>query len=174
MIFCCPRPFCAALIGLQLPPSILHCPHPFAPALTGFSLPPFVLRCLLSVLHRPHPISPAPVDFAHADDRFAAQPAVCAGCQLPVRRARRQISVDREIHSDRSDNVNGFSIKNHRKIAPTTHRIDFSRDTDRRELDFVVLQDRKPLLGVEWKTGEHAAGSSLCYFAERTAIPHFY
>jgi predicted AAA+ superfamily ATPase len=50
----------------------------------------------------------------------------------------------------------------------------YLRDTDRREIDFVVLRDRKPLFAVECKSGEKAVGAALHYFADRTAIPRFY
>ena len=50
----------------------------------------------------------------------------------------------------------------------------YLRDTDKREVDFVVLKDRKPLFAVECKSGDKAIGPALHYFAERTPIPHFY
>jgi predicted AAA+ superfamily ATPase len=50
----------------------------------------------------------------------------------------------------------------------------FLRDTDRREVDFVVLRDRRPLFAVECKTGERDIGRSVKYFAERTGIPRFF
>jgi predicted AAA+ superfamily ATPase len=50
----------------------------------------------------------------------------------------------------------------------------YLRDTDKREVDFVVLKDRKPLFAVECKSGEKAVGSAIQYFAERTPIPRFY
>jgi hypothetical protein len=50
----------------------------------------------------------------------------------------------------------------------------YLRDTDRREVDFVVLKDRKPLFAVECKTGEKAVSPALRNFSERTPIPHFY
>lgn len=50
----------------------------------------------------------------------------------------------------------------------------FIRDTDKREVDFVVLKDRKPIMAVECKTGEKAISRSCFYFAERTSIPVFY
>ncbi len=50
----------------------------------------------------------------------------------------------------------------------------YIRDTDKREIDFVVIKDRVPLFAVECKTGEKAVGSSLHYFSERTKIPTFY
>ena len=50
----------------------------------------------------------------------------------------------------------------------------FLRDTDRREVDFVVLKDRKPLFAVECKTGERSLSPAIRYFAERTSIPRFF
>jgi hypothetical protein len=50
----------------------------------------------------------------------------------------------------------------------------FLRDTDKRELDFVVLKDRKPLFGVECKSGERAVSPAILYFAARTTIPRFF
>jgi uncharacterized protein len=50
----------------------------------------------------------------------------------------------------------------------------FIRDTDEREIDFVVLQDKHPLFAVECKTGEKAISRAIHYFAARTKIPHFY
>ena len=50
----------------------------------------------------------------------------------------------------------------------------YLRDTDKREVDFVVLRDRRPLFAVECKSGDKAVGSAIRYFADRTPIPHFY
>jgi predicted AAA+ superfamily ATPase len=50
----------------------------------------------------------------------------------------------------------------------------FLRDTDKREVDFVVLRDRRPLFAVECKTGERNIGGAVHYFAARTGIPRFY
>lgn len=50
----------------------------------------------------------------------------------------------------------------------------YLRDTDKREVDFVVLEDGKPLFAVECKTGEKSVNPSLYYFKERTEIPRFY
>jgi predicted AAA+ superfamily ATPase len=50
----------------------------------------------------------------------------------------------------------------------------FLRDTDKREVDFVVLRESRPLFAVECKTGERAIGPSVRYFAERTPIPRFF
>ncbi len=50
----------------------------------------------------------------------------------------------------------------------------FLRDTDRREVDFVVLRDRKPLFAVECKSGERGVSAAARYFRARTPIPRFY
>jgi predicted AAA+ superfamily ATPase len=50
----------------------------------------------------------------------------------------------------------------------------FLRDTDRREVDFVVLRGETPLFAVECKTGDAAVGPAVKYFADRTEIPRFY
>ena len=50
----------------------------------------------------------------------------------------------------------------------------FLRDVDGREVDFVVLKNKKPLFAVECKTGERKPSPHLKYFADRTAIPRFY
>ena len=56
------------------------------------------------------------------------------------------------------------------------HRMElrFIRDTDRREVDFVVLKDRHPLFAVECKSGEKSPGRWLEYFRQRIDIPKFY
>jgi predicted AAA+ superfamily ATPase len=56
------------------------------------------------------------------------------------------------------------------------HRMElrYLRDTDGREVDFVVIRDRTPIFAVECRTGDKAASSAAQYFAERTAIPVFY
>ncbi|MBN1960106.1 MAG: ATP-binding protein [Deltaproteobacteria bacterium] len=50
----------------------------------------------------------------------------------------------------------------------------FLRDTDGREVDFVVVQDKAPLFAVECKTGERGVSKAARYFRERTKIPRFY
>jgi predicted AAA+ superfamily ATPase len=50
----------------------------------------------------------------------------------------------------------------------------YLRDTDRREVDFVVLREGRPLFAVESRTGERAISPAVRYAAERTPIPHFY
>ena len=50
----------------------------------------------------------------------------------------------------------------------------FLRDTDRREVDFVVLRDGQPLFGVECKSGEKSPSPAIAYFRARTGIEDFY
>ena len=50
----------------------------------------------------------------------------------------------------------------------------FLRDHNRREIDFIVLQEKRPLFAVECKTGEKNVSKHLSYFAKRTDIPTFY
>jgi predicted AAA+ superfamily ATPase len=50
----------------------------------------------------------------------------------------------------------------------------FIRDSVGREVDFVVLQNRKPIIAVECKLGERRLSRQIPYFAERTDIPKFY
>ena len=50
----------------------------------------------------------------------------------------------------------------------------FLRDIDRREVDFIVLEDGKPLFAVECKTGEKNINASSFYFMDRTEIPKFF
>lgn len=64
----------------------------------------------------------------------------------------------------------------HRREDTEGHRMDlrFIRDTDGREVDFVVIEDSEPLFAVECKTGEQSPSKAIRYFRERTAIPDFY
>lgn len=55
-----------------------------------------------------------------------------------------------------------------------TMELRFIRDTDKREVDFVVLRDGQPQFAVECKSGEGHASPACRYFRERTDIPQFY
>ncbi len=55
-----------------------------------------------------------------------------------------------------------------------TMELRFLRDTDKREVDFVVLKQGSPVFAVECKSGDNKIGSSIKYFSERTKIPKFY
>jgi uncharacterized protein len=50
----------------------------------------------------------------------------------------------------------------------------FLRDATGREVDFIVLKNKKPLFAVECKCGEKSLSPSIHYFKERTNIPMFY
>ncbi len=50
----------------------------------------------------------------------------------------------------------------------------YLRDTDKREVDFVVLRDGRPEFAVECRTGERSASADAGYFKARTRIPAFF
>lgn len=50
----------------------------------------------------------------------------------------------------------------------------YLRDTDGREIDFIILKNKKPLFAVECKSGDRAASPHLFYFKQRLNIPYFY
>ena len=50
----------------------------------------------------------------------------------------------------------------------------FLRDTDKREVDFVVLKEGRPLFAVECKTGEKDISPALFYFKQRVRLPECY
>ena len=50
----------------------------------------------------------------------------------------------------------------------------YLRDTDKREVDFVVIRDGHPLFAVECKNSDQQLSPALMYFKERTDIPYFY
>jgi predicted AAA+ superfamily ATPase len=50
----------------------------------------------------------------------------------------------------------------------------FLRDTDGREIDFLVLKDHKPLFAVEVKSGERQLSKRIEYFKSRLGIPEVY
>ena len=50
----------------------------------------------------------------------------------------------------------------------------FVRDANGRELDFVVVENNKPLFAVECKTGGRNLSRNITYFSQRTDIPYFY
>lgn len=50
----------------------------------------------------------------------------------------------------------------------------FLRDVEKRELDFVILKNKKPLFAVECKAGERQVSKPLLYFKQRLAIPQFF
>ena len=50
----------------------------------------------------------------------------------------------------------------------------FLRDVNKREVDFVVLKNKKPLFAVECKSSDRDVSPYIKYFKERTNIPKFY
>jgi uncharacterized protein len=56
------------------------------------------------------------------------------------------------------------------------HRMElrYVRDTDKREIDFIVLRDRKIEFAVECKSGSVSVGPACAYFSQRLPIPTIY
>lgn len=50
----------------------------------------------------------------------------------------------------------------------------FIRDSEKREIDFVIVRNGKAEFAVECKSGEAALSRNIAYFSERTSIPFFY
>ncbi len=50
----------------------------------------------------------------------------------------------------------------------------YIKDVESREIDFVVLENKKPLFAVECKTGEKQLQSALSYYQSRYGIPKVY
>lgn len=50
----------------------------------------------------------------------------------------------------------------------------YIRDTDKREVDFVVIKNKKPFFAVEGQINDANVPASIPYFAERLNIPKFY
>ncbi len=62
----------------------------------------------------------------------------------------------------------------HEDVYGEKMELRYIRDTDKREIDFVVIKNKKPLFAVECKIKFKALSSHLFYFKERTPIPKFY
>ncbi|MFC1766464.1 ATP-binding protein, partial [Planctomycetota bacterium] len=52
--------------------------------------------------------------------------------------------------------------------------LQFIRDSQGREIDFVVVKNSKPLFAVECKSGEQGLSRHVSYFSQRSNIPNFY
>lgn len=50
----------------------------------------------------------------------------------------------------------------------------FLRDTEKREIDFIITKNNKALFAVECKSGSHDIAPNIKYFAKKTDIPIFY
>jgi len=48
------------------------------------------------------------------------------------------------------------------------------RDKTKREIDFIVLKNSRPIFAVECKSGDREVSKNIAYFAARTEIPVFY
>ncbi|MEI6804934.1 MAG: ATP-binding protein [Myxococcaceae bacterium] len=54
------------------------------------------------------------------------------------------------------------------------YELRYLRDTDKREIDFVVLKNKKPIMAIECKVSDKSLSPHISYFRERTEIPKFY
>ena len=52
--------------------------------------------------------------------------------------------------------------------------LQYLRDREGREVDFVVMKEKKPLFAVECKVSDHILSKTIKYFKERVNIPEFY
>lgn len=50
----------------------------------------------------------------------------------------------------------------------------FFRDVYRKEIDFIILKNKKPVFAVECKSGEKNISPAICYLSNRTAIPLYF
>ncbi len=50
----------------------------------------------------------------------------------------------------------------------------FLKSLTKKEIDFVVMKNKKPLFAVECKSGDRDLSPNIAYFAERTNIPQFF
>lgn len=48
------------------------------------------------------------------------------------------------------------------------------RDKNKREIDFIIVKNRRPIFAVECKSGDREVSKNIAYFAARTEIPVFY
>jgi uncharacterized protein len=61
-----------------------------------------------------------------------------------------------------------------KKIRNLKVNLQYLRDTDKREVDFLVTVDNKPWFAVEVKLADAKLSSHLLYFKQRLAIPFVY
>jgi predicted AAA+ superfamily ATPase len=62
----------------------------------------------------------------------------------------------------------------HQDVQGHKMELRYIRDTDKREVDFVVLKDKKPLFAVEAKLAEKSVSPHIFYFQDRLSIPKYY
>jgi uncharacterized protein len=62
----------------------------------------------------------------------------------------------------------------HQDVNGEKMELRFLRDINGREVDFVVIKNKKPLFAVECKSGNTSLSPHMSYFAHRVKIPKFY
>ena len=50
----------------------------------------------------------------------------------------------------------------------------FYRDSSKREIDFIVMKNRRPLFAVECKTSDVSLADNIKFFSNRLPIPLYY
>ncbi len=66
------------------------------------------------------------------------------------------------------------ALKKDRKLFMWDWSLCYLRDKSKREVDFVVLKNHRPIFAVESKTGDDDVSKHIIYFAARTEIPVFF
>ena len=62
----------------------------------------------------------------------------------------------------------------HEDIYGEDMELRYIRDTTKKEVDFVVIKNKKPLFAVECKIKDQNLDNSIIYFSERLKIPKYY
>lgn len=62
----------------------------------------------------------------------------------------------------------------HEDVHGEKMELRYIRDTDKREVDFVIIKNKKPIFAVECKLNNRSISPNIFYFKERTNIPLFY
>lgn len=62
----------------------------------------------------------------------------------------------------------------HEDVFGERMELRYLRDSDKREVDFVIIKNKKPLFAVECKLNSNTLSPHIPYFKERTPIPKFY
>jgi predicted AAA+ superfamily ATPase len=62
----------------------------------------------------------------------------------------------------------------HTDTSGERYELRYIRDTDKREIDFVVLKDKKPVMAVECKIQDKQLSPHIAYFKERITLPKIY
>lgn len=84
-------------------------------------------------------------------------------CEEPSARFENLVASNLLKYCHRNEDQEGDSME-----------LKFIRDSQKREIDFVVIRNGKPEFAVECKSGDRDLSRRISYFSERTNIPSFY